>query len=68
LSNTAAQPIQVVVFWSITDFNDEWVFKLRIFVSWVQKSLNLISKFSAKESIISAAWKIGKGTLNDQSL
>jgi hypothetical protein len=36
-------------------------------VGWLLKSMNLILKFSAKESVISTAQTLGKGTLTDQS-
>jgi hypothetical protein len=41
--------------------------KARRFVARLQKSLNLISKFSAKESIISIVQTLGKGTITDPS-
>jgi hypothetical protein len=35
-----------------TDFNGEWVSKIHIFLAWLRKSLYVILKLRAKESII----------------
>jgi hypothetical protein len=42
--------------------------ELRIFVAWLRRSLNLVQKFSAKESASSTAQNIRNRTLTKPSL
>jgi hypothetical protein len=55
------------IYMIILDVNGWWVFK-HVSISWLQNSLNVIIKFSAKESIISKELTLWKGTLHESSL
>jgi hypothetical protein len=52
LTHTAVQSIQVAVFLSLIDLNEEWIFKDMYICSMGIEVIILILKFSAKESFL----------------